>query len=543
MLKKICDFLCKKYYFEIKLCYFNLIFSLFTVVAYNGLFFKNIYEINNSPLFLIMVFICLLLLMNIACNILFVKYSTKALSIILTLTNSFVFYFMMTYKTPIDKIMLLNVIQTDIYEAQDLMGLNMFVKVFIYGIFPAFLIYKTKIIYKSFGKELLIKIITILLSGLIVGGIIFSSYKSTAQFLRNNRDEKYVLIPSNYIGAVISVVKIKNKANQKFVTIGDDAKLNKYWKNNGKKNLFVFVAGETARAANFSMNGYDRDTNAPLVPYMKDIAYFHDVKACGTSTAIALPCMFSKYDRKTFKVGSGAYTENALDVVEKIGYRVLWRENNTGCKNNCDRVEIEDFCTQKTCPDEILLRDFKEKVAHMDKEDNKDMFVVMHQQGSHGPTYYQRYPEAYEIYKPACKTEVLDKCSREEIVNVFDNTIYYTSEVLAKTIKELDELSSKYNTVMIYTSDHGESLGENNLYLHAAPYAIAPSVQVQVPMLIWMSDESAKNLNIDKKCLANKVKGAYSHDNIFHSILGLTGANTKEYNAELDIFASCTNKN
>ena len=95
---------------------------------------------------------------------------------------------------------------------------------------------------------------------------------------------------------------------------------------------------------------------------------------------------------------------------------------------------------------------------------------------------------------------------------------------------------------MLYVSDHGESLGENNMYLHAAPYAIAPKEQTHVPMVMWFSKQWAENKAIDLNCVRNNANNAYSHDNIFHSILSFMDMkmdSVKAYNKELDILAAC----
>lgn len=517
---------------KIKSIYFNIIFSLFTIVAFNGVFFEKVYTISQNLLFTGLMFFSLVLLFNAACSILCFKGTTKFWAMTITLINASVFYFINTYNIAIDSAMLLNILETDRAEALSLLNTRAVLYFLILGVLPAGIIAFTKVEYKSFFKELVGRILIILISMIIVAGIVFGGYKTTAQFLRNNRPVRYFQVPMNYFGATLSLYKSKKNANREFVKIGEDAKLQKYW-NNYKPNLFVFMVGETARAANFSLYGYKRRTNEPLEKYKKDLIVFQDFDACATSTAIALPCIFSKYGRKDFKANSGKYTENVLDIIQKIGYKVLWKENNSSCKDNCKRVETIDFQQREFRFDEVLLGDF-DKIAK-----NKNTMIVLHTQGSHGPKYYLRSPQEAQKYLPICQTELLDKCSREEIVNIYDNSIYYTSQVLAKTIEELKALKHKYNVVFIYVSDHGESLGENNIYLHAAPYAIAPEEQIKIPFVVWLEDEVANVLKIDKNCMLRKASKLYSHDNIFHSLLGLSGAKTSEYNPKLDIFKEC----
>ena len=536
---KISSLFAKDFWWQIKSYQFNAIFSLFTLFAYNKLFFEKLWNIYPSLLFVSLLTLVLFLLLNAACALLFWPRMTKFLAIVLTLINGGVFYFMYVYNVAFDKVMLMNVLETDVQEVAALLSWDMVWMYFLLAILPSILIYKTKIVYNTPKKLILQKIGLILGAFLISAAIIAGGYKETAQFLRNNKPIKYLLVPVNYFSAVISVAKKQLRSRPKeLIKVGKDAVLQPYWQNNGKPNLFVFVVGETARAANFSLNGYERDTNAPLKPFKADLLSYKNVYSCGTSTAISLPCIFSARGRNDFDKVESRYHENLLDVVQRAGYKVWWRGNVTGCKGICTRVETQMLCDKDTCFDDILNKGLNERAL----KENKDMFVVLHQLGSHGPTYYKRYPKSAEKFAPNCMTERLDKCSREEIVNVYDNTIYYTSDNLADLIKQLESLKGKYNTFMLYVSDHGESLGENNIYLHAAPYMVAPDEQIHVPMIVWFDDEFAQKFHLDRNCLKTKLENEYSHDNLFHSFLGLMGIKTSVYNAELDIFNTCQQK-
>ncbi|MDR1694708.1 MAG: phosphoethanolamine--lipid A transferase [Lactobacillaceae bacterium] len=514
---------------------FTILYSLFILAFYNFLFFSKVFNISQSLLFTIGTFVSVLFLLIFSCNLFFWKYTVKPLAILLILINSGVLYFMATYKVVVDAVMLRNTLETDIAEVADLLSFKLFIYIFFLGLLPSFIIYKTKIIFHKPLKSILYKLRNLLISLLLIIAIVLPNYKNVSQFVRNNQSIKYSLIPVNYAAGVFAIIKANIKKNRKLAIIGEDARIAPYWQNTDKKNLFVFVVGETARAKNFSFGGYDRNTNEPLEKYSSDILYFSDVDACGTSTAVSVPCMFSKYERKKFK-NSVEFSENFLDVMSKAGYKAIWLENNSGCKGNCRRIETIEVCNHTaSCPDEKMVEMFSDRIKDLDT----DAFVVLHQLGSHGPTYYKRYPENFEKYKPACRTELLNECSREEVVNVYDNTIYYTSHTLAQTIEELEKVSDKFNTVLIYVSDHGESLGEKGLYLHGAPYMIAPEEQTKVPLFIWMSDETSNNLNIDKNCLKEKLNKPHSHDNLFHTMLGLTGIETKERLNSLNIFEGC----
>ena len=261
----------------------------------------------------------------------------------------------------------------------------------------------------------------------------------------------------------------------------------------------------------------------------------YDFLACGTATAISVPCMLSHHERINFEPGSGEYTENVLDIAKHAGYKVIWRENNTNCEDTCNRVKIEDFCYEKECFDDILLTN----LADQAKASNEPTIVVMHQRGSHGPNYYERYPEEFKKYSPICETRDLKSCKKQELVNTYDNTIYYTSHILAKTIDELKKLEDEYNIAFLFTSDHGESLGENDIYLHSAAYDIAPSGQKRVPLMLWFSKGYIDENKINMECV-NKLKTQpFSHDNIFHTVLGISNIENKYYNQKLDILSKC----
>ncbi|HEU5162114.1 MAG TPA: sulfatase-like hydrolase/transferase, partial [Thermoanaerobaculia bacterium] len=298
--------------------------------------------------------------------------------------------------------------------------------------------------------------------------------------------------------------------------------------------LFVIVVGEKARAAEFWLDGYNRETNPDL--RQDKVINFPHVDACATSTADSLPCMFSSFAKSDFDAEKGRRYESLLDVVQHAGMRVIWRDNNSGCKHVCDGVvtqlldkeQIAGVCQGGECFDEVLLEGWDELAAGDD-----NLLVVLHQKGSHGPAYYKRYPKEFERFTPACKSEDFDQCTQEEIRNAYDNSILYTDHVLGQVIARL-AASRDRDTAMLYVSDHGESLGENGLYLHGLPMAIAPDTQKHVPMVLWMSPGFASRFEIDAEELTARASRPYSHDNLFHSVLGILDIRTRVYDPALD---------
>ena len=164
----------------------------------------------------------------------------------------------------------------------------------------------------------------------------------------------------------------------------------------------------------------------------------------------------------------------------------------------------------------------------------------MHLMGSHGPTYYQRYPKIMAKFQPDCQRSDIENCSIEQITNSYDNTILYTDFFISQVINQLKSIQDQFDTAVFYISDHGESLGEDGLFLHGTPYAIAPKYQTHVPLIFWASEGFQQNKHLSRECLLNQAKKQHvSQDYVFHSVLGIMDVKTKVYNAKLDIFAAC----
>jgi lipid A ethanolaminephosphotransferase len=303
----------------------------------------------------------------------------------------------------------------------------------------------------------------------------------------------------------------------------------------------VLVVGETARAQQFAFNGYRRDTNPRLAT--RGVINFENAQACGTSTAQSLPCIFSNLVRKNYNRHKAGRQENLLDILQRVGIKVLWLDNDSGSKGVADRVAYEDLskqtdsglCASGNCFDEVLLRDLDQRLA----KTSEDMLIVLHMKGSHGPSYYKRTPPDFKVFAPECTMDNIQDCSRETIVNAYDNTIIYTDYFLAELVDLLR--ARNFATAMLFVSDHGESLGENGLYLHGLPYALAPEEQTHVPLIFWASERFVRQKTLNIETLKDHRGAPYSHDHIFHSILGSFNVRSETYRPDFDIFAACRN--
>ncbi|MFJ5300181.1 phosphoethanolamine transferase [Pseudomonas sp. NPDC088368] len=453
-------------------------------------------------------------------------------------------YFMNTYGITIDTVMMQNVLETNPGEAKALLSGRLFLYLGLLGALPIAVIWLIPVTYRRVLPGLINKVLVCIGCVLVIAAAVGPFYSTYAPIFRDEDKLTHFINPTNYIYAIGKLTKqtVAIKETVKIQTVGTDSVLSPEAQARPKKSLMIFVVGETARADHFSLNGYARETNPELKK--QDILNFTQVASCGTSTAVSVPCMFSKFPRSDYSDKKGKTYEGLLDMLQRAGLKVVWLDNNSDCKGTCLRVPHSDipknqpssFCDGQNCLDESLLVGLQ---AYIDSlEDNA--IIVLHSDGSHGPEYYDRYPKSLERFTPVCHTNQLGSCTSDELKNVYDNTILYTDHFLSQTIELLKRNQDKVDTSMIYVSDHGESLGENGIYLHAAPYAIAPSAQTHVPMVMWFGNATLEDAGVDRSCLAAKQNQPdLSHDYMFHSVLGLLGVNTTEYQPALDIFHSC----
>ena len=455
-------------------------------------------------------------------------------------------YFIQAYGIVLDRGMLTNLVETDPAEATELLSWRLLGWMLLFGGLPLLLLWRVRTPASRWPRQLLTKgIVLAALAGamLLLVAPFFQSY---ASLMRNHRDLRPQLVPTNFLAASLSLARARVTPAQAFEVVGGDARRGAGAAGQ-KPRLLLLVVGETARAANFSLNGYARPTNPELAEFAAqnptELVSLRQVASCGTATAVSLPCMFLDPGRSGFEDGMAARRSSLLDVLQSAGVAVLWRDNNSGCKGVCDRVPSEDLsalklpalCSSGECWDEVLLHGLKQRVAQLDR----DTVVVLHMKGSHGPAYHLRVPPAFEHFKPVCRTNQLDQCAREDIVNAYDNTLRYTDHVLASSLALLKQNAARVDGALLYVSDHGESLGENGLYLHGLPYAMAPREQTHVPMLLWLSAAMRERGRIDTGCLQARRDEALSHDHLYHSVLRLMDVHTTLYRGELDLFAPC----
>ena len=422
--------------------------------------------------------------------------------------------------------MIQNSMQTDLHESLDLFSMQLILYALFLGLLPSYFVYKTRLEKLGFKKTFLSKVKTIFLSLLVIVILLVSFSKFYTSFFREHKPLRYYTNPTYWIYAIGDYIG-KNISSGEIVVkpLGLDANIST---TNKPHKLVIMVVGEASRADHFSLNGYKKETN-PLLK-KENIINFSNFSSCGTSTAVSVPCMFSIYNKSDYSYKKGISTQNVLDVLDHTKQvSILWRDNNSDSKGVAIRLAHKDFKNPKNntvcdveCRDEGMLVGLEE---YIEQNSQKDILIVLHQMGNHGPAYFKRYPKAFEKFKPVCKTNQLEACSQEEISNAYDNAILYSDYFLSKTIKFLKKYN-KLDTSLIYISDHGESLGENGVYLHGLPYFMAPDAQTHVGAFMWFGDDKHKSIDANK---------AYSQDNLFHTLLGMFNVKTTVYDKEMDI--------
>ena len=468
------------------------------------------------------------------------RWTAKPLLSVLLLVTTAAAHYMNAYGVYLDVDMLRNVLHTDSRESRELLTWGLLVPL-IAALLPVAVLWRTRLPRRTLGRAALVRAGFLVAMAVVAGAGFLLSAQGVSSLVRGHREVRYLVTPANYLVSLATVLHASPPGPRRaLLPVGVDARQTAR-PAGGKRRLLVMVVGETARAQNWGLNGYARQTT-PELAQIDGLVNFSDVTACGTSTEVSLPCMFSPYGRRSYDEAKIRSHQSLLHVLDHAGIGVLWRDNQSGCKGVCDGLKTErledakdpELCDGKRCLDGILLRGLAEQLA----APSGDRVVVLHQLGNHGPSYFERYPAQFKRFAPTCDSAELDQCKREEIVNAYDNSLSYTDHFLAQTIGLLQS-QRDYDTAMIYVSDHGESLGEKGLFLHGVPYAIAPKEQTRVPMVMWFSPGFQANAALDMTCLQREAAQTASHDNLFASVLGLMQVGTGEYRRSQDLFARC----
>jgi lipid A ethanolaminephosphotransferase len=454
--------------------------------------------------------------------------------VILLIVSSLAAFFMDSYSVVINDEMLNNVAQTNFSEATDLVNAKLLAYLAFLGVLPSIGVARLPLIWRETRREVVARVKLLGALALLVAGTVLSFGSFYASLAREHRELRTYANPSYYLYSTVKVMNasLGSALPTALAMIGIDAQIPA---SDVDRELIIMVVGETARADRFSLNGYRRDTNPQLA--QAKVVSFTNVWACGTSTAVSVPCMFYLGGQEDFSLRAAGSRENLLDVLQRSGVNVLWLDNNSDSKGVASRVPYQSYKTAATnsvcggdeCRDEGMIAPLQN---YIDTHPRGDIFIVLHQMGNHGPAYFKRYPPEFERFKPVCKSSDLNQCSQDEIDNAYDNAISYTDHFLSRVIELLKRNDEKFETAMLYVSDHGESLGENGVYLHGMPKAIAPDSQLHVPMVMWFGQHFD---GVDLAQVQKSTAVRYTHDNVFHTVLGMMEIETAIYRPDLDI--------
>jgi lipid A ethanolaminephosphotransferase len=475
----------------------------------------------------------------------------KPLLVLMILVSASSSYFMQAYGAYMDPSMMRNVLRTDAAETRELLSWAMALHLLLYPVLPLLLLWRVQVKPRRWLPGLAWRLgSTAVALGVLVGAtlLIFQPFSS---LMRNHKEMRYLVTPAAVLWSVGVVVADQTRGAAKpRQPIGLDAAPGPRMAARSKPLLVVLVVGETARAANWGLSGYARQTTPELARL--PVVNFTEVSSCGTNTEVSVPCMFAPVGRRDYDESAIRGSQSLLHVAARAGVAVHWRDNQSGCKGVCEGLSQDEviklaaakpLCSDGRCMDEGLLIGLTERLAALAATAPAQpgtQLLVLHMLGNHGPSYYKRYPPDFERFKPACLKDDLRLCSREEITNAYDNALLYTDHVLALLIQRLQAASATVDTAMLYASDHGESLGENNLYLHGLPYAIAPKVQKRVPMVLWASAGLTQGAGaLDLACLQKRATQPAAHDHLFHTVLGLLDVKTTIYEPAFDLSQGC----
>jgi lipid A ethanolaminephosphotransferase len=501
---------------QLKLKYYVLLVSFINLLLYQYPFFKFVLTTSNTKSFNGIILLISLIIASIVLNA-FVFYIGlyilrnvgKWLLAIFFNISAIAVYFINTYGVIIDRHMIGNVINTNYEESSSFLSLGLLLYILFLGLLPSFFLFKFEIIRPQLKHFLISTVLTLLFLGVLV----FANSSNWLWIDKNSKTLGGLVMPWSYVVNTSRYYNHINKKNKKQILL-PNATIK-----NDEKSIAVLVIGESARSSNFSLYGYEKNTN-PLLSQIEGLKHF-EAESCATYTTAGLQCILEHQDTgKLYEILPNYLFRNGVDVIWKT---TNWGEPKVTIDNFQNKGILRKNCDGKNCDfDGILLKGLKDEILASKK--NK-ILIVLHTSTSHGPTYYKKYPKEFERFTPVCKSVELADCTQQELVNAYDNTILYTDYLVASLIEDLKELTA-YNTSMMYISDHGESLGEKGLYMHGIPSSLAPKEQLEIPFIAWTS-EGSKTI---------KENQEHSQHNIFHSVLDFLAVDSPIYDEAMSIY-------
>lgn len=527
-----------------------LLASLYIATALNLGFWEKIGEIyktgNSLSLGVLMTApVVLTALLNILLLPLSARRIIKPVLGFIIITAALFNYGMYHYGVIFDDNMFTNIAQTDMGESRSYLNLSFALQILLTGVLPLALLAFLPVQKLTFKKAVWQRGLSAALSVILVMGVAATHFDDYAAIGRNNKILRKTINPAYpYKQAYKYIHNAYFNAELPYRQLATDVRRSGAAR---PPRLVIMVLGETQRGMNYSLNGYERKTN-PYTAAIENVVSFRHVRSYGTATAISVPYMFSLSREDDYNADTEASQDNVMDALERSGTETLWLDNDSGCKGVCKNTGMrnlrKEYAEDKTlcpyndsCYDGVFL-DALGKI--LEKPIEKDTVVTLHLMGSHGPSYWQRYPDAFRVFSPDCPQSDIQNCDRQALVNTYDNTIVYSDYVLSQLIDLLKTRQPQTDSSLIFMSDHGESLGEKGLYLHGLPRSIAPDEQRHVPFLVWMSESLRRRDGVDSKCLATLAADtAIDNASLSHLLLGMLGLSTATYDKKRDYIAPC----
>jgi len=499
---------------------FSAIVSVVTLLMFHFPFFRVVTENVESGFNGVVIVVSLALLMLainfFACSLLLYlcRFAGKLILALSFIGNAVTLYFINTYDVLVDDTMMGNVFNTNFSEATLYWSGSALLYILLLGVIPAAVILLVRLDYGSF-KTLLVRSGLSLALALVIG---FGNITNWPWVDNNSTVAGSLLMPWSYVVNAIRYQSARHKAEKEEILLPDVSNLSE------EKDVVVLVIGESARRGNFSLYGYPRNTNPELAKV--DGLKLYNARSNATYTTAGVKAILDYKDTdKLYEILPNYLYRNGVDV--------CWRSSNWGqstlrvgtYQDNVALAALSESAGQQDVNpayDEVLLYGLKE---YIQSSDSSKVLVVLHTSTSHGPDYNTRYPSEYRAFLPVSSSVEMSKVPREEILNSYDNSILYTDHILSRIINELKEIEDR-KCCMIYISDHGESLGENNLYMHGVPISIAPREQVEIPFVVWSSDPEQEYRDFAE----------IDQHFVFHSVMHFLGVDSPVYNPDFDIF-------
>lgn len=491
------------------------ILSVYTVIAFHFPFFKHLVAQLDGGFNGVVIFMTALLLLLLLDFLLYYillclgRFVGKCIIAFTLFGDAVMLYFVNNYEVLITDEMMGNTVNTQFSEASGFFSFAFVLYVLLLCVVPCIFLFKQKIDYGSWKRFLA----TLGICVASMAALIFGNMKNWTWIDRNSTELGSLLAPWSYIVNTIRYYDGVRKANVKETLLPDPVSVSP------TRDVCVLFIGESVRRDRCSLYGYEKETN-PLMRADSVKAYVANSEATYTSAGVR--AILEPWE-------SSELNEILPNYLLRHGVDVIWRTNNWGeppvntPKYYTFSALKERYPEADSRYDGLLLEGLREEI---EGSDSTKVFVVIHAYTNHGPAYDTNYPDRFRVFLPVCNTVEMSKTSKEELDNAYDNSILYTDYLVHSVIETLRAIPTR-RSMLLFVSDHGESLGENNLYMHGVPLSMAPKEQLEIPFVVWASDNSS---------LRYKDLPRVSQYFVYHSILRFYGMDAPFYEEEKCVF-------